>query len=194
MITQEIKLFKFEELSEEAQNVAIQNHINSIDYIELGWLIWQFEDEAKELGFENPKFNYSLGNCQGDGLSFSFDYFNSEKLAEIIKKLTGKNSNWFIDTIKNSIYSISGKGNKGHYCYAKENQVELEENYNSFNYPNIMELHEKILEEIRVLYMDICSEFQQRAYEQIEHELSEEKARFDLIEFEEEFLETGERF
>jgi hypothetical protein len=193
MITQEIKLFKFEELSEEAQNVAIQNHINSIDYIELGWLIWQFEDEAKQLGFENPKFHYSLGNCQGDGLCFSFDYFNSEKLAEIIKKLTGKNSNWFIDTIQNSIYNLYGTGNMGRYCYASETQIILNENILEFH-SNVFELLNQIREYVADLYLDLCNKFEQRGYKEIEYELSEEKARFELIEFEEEFLETGERF
>jgi hypothetical protein len=194
MKTAQITVYKFEELSEEAQKIAINDYINSIDYIELDWLIWQFEDEAKEKGFENPKFQYSLSNSQGDGLSFSFDYFNSEKLTEIIKEITSKKTNWFLDIVENSIYSISGKGNKGHYCYAKENQVELEENYNSFNYPNIMELHEKILEKIRLLYIYICSEFEQRGYEQIEHEFSEENARFWLIENDFTFLENGQQF
>lgn len=194
MKTQEITLYKFEELSEEAQKKAIKNYINSIDYIELDWLIWQFEDEAKQIGFENPKFQYSLSYSQGDGLSFSFSYFNSEKLTELIKEITGKKTNWFLDIIQNSIYSISGKGNTGHYCYAKENQVELEENYNSFNYPNIMELHEKILEAIQEKYMNLCNDFEQIAYEQIEHELSEENAKFWLSKNDFTFLSNGEEF
>jgi hypothetical protein len=194
MKTEEITVYKFEELSEEVQKIAINDYINSIDYIDLSWLIWQFEDQAKEIGFMNPKFRYSLGNSQGDGLSFSFEYFDSEKLREIIKVITNKKSNWFLDIIQNSIYSISGKGNTGFYSYAKENQVELEENYNSFNYSNIMEVHEYILEEIQYLYMDICSQFEQRGYEQIEHELSEENARFWLIENEFTFLENGQQF
>lgn len=194
MITKEIKVFEFEELSREAQKIAIEKYINSIDHIDLSWLIWDFAQEAKEFGFFGTKFNYSIGYCQGDGLSFSFSYFDSEKLREIIKEITGKNSNWFLDLIQNSIYSIKGKENMGHYCYAKENQVELEENYIAFNYPNIMETNQKILERIQEIYMNLCDDFKKRAYDQYEYELSEENAKFMLIENEIQFLETGQTF
>jgi hypothetical protein len=195
MITQEIKLIKFEELREEAQNVAIENQIklNQDSYFDFSWLEWQFEDEAKEKGFENPKFQYSLSYSQGDGLSFSFDYFNSEKLAEIIKKLTGKNSNWFIDTIQNSIYNLYGTGNTGRYCYAMGEQVKLKHNL-FYNHSNIQRILEQVLEEIEINYLELCNKFEKMAYEAYEYELSEEKARFDLIEFNEQFLETGEQF
>lgn len=198
MKTQEITLYKFEELSEEAQKKAIDNYINSIDYIELDWLIWQFEDDAKEIGFENPKFQYSLSYSQGDGLSFSFSYFNSEKLREIIQEITGKNSNWFIDIIQNSIYSISGKGNKGLYSYAHEDQIDLRVDFGNRRawnyYTNVNDVLNEIEAQIITLYMDLCSEFEKRAYEQIEYELSEENARFNLIEFENDFSENGELF
>jgi hypothetical protein len=195
MKTAKITVYKFEELSEEAQKIAIENQIriNLDSYFDFSWLEWQFEDEAKEKGFENTKFQYSLSYSQGDGLSFSFDYFNSEKLAEIIKQLTGKNSNWFIDTIQNSIYNLYGTGNIGRYCYAMGEQVKLKHNLFS-NYSNIQRILEQVLEEIELDYLELCNKFEKMAYEAYEYELSEEKARFDLIEFDEDFLENGKKF
>lgn len=195
MKTIELKLYSFEELSEKAQNYAIDKYLNSSypQEIDLSWLIEDFKDIADKKGFKNPKFQYSLGYCQGDGLSFSFDYFNTEQLAKIIQEKTGHSANWFLDIVINSIYSIYGTGNKGHYCYCNENQVILKDNIN-FEHKNLGYLLEEILEDIQEKYVDLCQDFYIQLQKQYEYETSKEYAREFLQDMDFQFLETGEIF
>lgn len=186
METINISLYNFNELCEDSQKVAIRNQIEfNYQNIYLDFLIDEFKEIAENEGFINPKFQYSLTNSQGDGLSFSFDYFDSEKLRELIKKFTNKNANWFLDSIQNSIFSIKGKGNTGHYCFALHEQIELLAdfgNYRSWNfYTNISQIQDKILSRIQNNYMNLCHDFEKTAYKEIEYQTSKEFAKETLI-------------
>ena len=80
METINISLYNFNELCEDSQKVAIKNQIElNYQNIYLDFLIDEFKEIAENEGFINPKFEYSIRNSQGDGLSFSFAYFDSEK-------------------------------------------------------------------------------------------------------------------
>jgi len=186
METINISLYNFNELCEDSQKVAIKNQIEfNSENIYLDFLIDEFKEIAENHGFINPVFQYSLNNCQSDGLSFSFDYFDSEKLRELIKKFTNKNTNWFLDSIQNSIFSIKGKGNIGRYCYSLHEQIELFAdfgNYRSWNfYTNISQLQDKILSRIQNNYMNLCNDFEKTAYNEIEYQTSKEFVKETLI-------------
>jgi len=73
-----IQIYNFNELSQEAKDTAINNFRGEgevfLDF---------FNDDCiqiiNERGFKgNIKLQYSLCNCQGDGLSFGCDYFDSK--------------------------------------------------------------------------------------------------------------------
>jgi len=186
METIQINLYTFHELSEDAKIKAIKMQIeNNYEFLYLDFLIDIFKEEAENLGFVNPKFQYSLGRSQGDGLSFSFDYFESEKLYSLIKKVTGKNASWIIDPIYNSIYLTKGKGNTGRYAYAHEDQIDLRidlGNYRAWNfYTNINDILNEIEAQIITLYLETCHNFEKRAYDEIDYQLSEEFAIETLI-------------
>lgn len=195
METVQINLYTFEELNEEAKEKAIKMQIeNNWGFLYLDFLVDEFKEEAENLGFVNPKFQYSLSNSQGDGLSFSFDYFESEKLYSLIQQVTGKKAAWIIDPIFNCIYSTRGKGNTGHYCYAHEDQIDMRidlGNYRAWNfYTNVNDVLNEIEAQIITLYLDTCYKFEKLAYDEIEYQTSKEFAIETLINGMQ-FLEDG---
>lgn len=195
MQTIQINLYTFHELSEDAKIKAIKMQIeNNHEFLYLDFLIDIFKEEAENLGFVNPKFQYSLGHSQGDGFSFSFDYFNSEKLYNLIKKVTNKNAAWIIEPIYNSIYSTKGNGNKGRYAYAHEDQIDFRidlGNYRAWNfYTNIDEVLNKIEAQIITLYLETCHNFEKRAYIEIDYQLSE-KFAIETLQNGMQFLKDG---
>ena len=186
METVQINLYTFEELNEDAKIKAIKMQIeNNWEFLYLDFLVDEFKEEAENLGFVNPKFQYSLSNSQGDGLSFSFDYFASEKLYSLIQQVTGKNASWIIDPIYNCIYSTRGKGNTGYYCYAHEDQIDIRVdlgNYRTWNfYTNVNDVLNEIEAQIITLYMETCYKFEKQAYDEIEYQTGEEFAKETLI-------------
>jgi hypothetical protein len=186
METIQINLYTFDELNEDAKIKAIRmQKENNYEFLYLDFLVDIFKEEAENLGFVNPKFQYSLSNSQGDGLSFSFDYFESEKLYSLIKKVTGKNASWIIDPIFNCIYSTRGKGNTGRYAYAHEDQIDIRVdlgNYRAWNfYTNVNDVLNEIEAQIITLYLETCYNFEKRAYDEIEYQLSDEFAIETLI-------------
>jgi hypothetical protein len=186
METIQINLYTFDELKEDAKIKAIKmQKENNYEFLYLDFLIDIFKDEAENIGFVNPTFEYSLSNSQGDGLSFSFDYFESEKLYSLIQKVTGKNAAWIIDPIYNSIYSTRGKGNLGYYTYAHEDQIDIRVdlgNYRAWNfYTNVNDVLNEIEAQIITLYLETCRNFEKRAYDEIEYQLSDEFAIETLI-------------
>jgi len=198
MKTLEIQLFNFDELSKEAKENAIQNYIekNRQFLQEINSQMF-YEDlpynlEIKEHLFENPKFEYSLSYCQGDGLSFSFDLDIIDYLNKYFPKLK--------DSVKNVISeycTFSGTGNNGHYCYAHKNQIDLcLDIYNNGNYDNLEGVINEVLEHIEDNYLEICSKLENEGYNNI-YEWENDKdyivnGIYNSEEFEPIFLSTGE--
>jgi hypothetical protein len=81
MREQIIKVYKFDELSPEAQAVAIEKYREGMD--------WQFESEGvtenikiklEEAGLPTDDVEWSLSYCQGDGVAF-YGYVDMAKVA-----------------------------------------------------------------------------------------------------------------
>lgn len=72
--------FNYNELSERAKGKAIEEfgqHVETWDDHDSEWLVDYFKTQAKEAGYADAEFYYSVGFCQSDYLSFkdcSFDY------------------------------------------------------------------------------------------------------------------------
>jgi hypothetical protein len=186
-----IQIYNFNELSQEAKDTAI-NNFRDVHEIHLDF----FNDEAKEIisqrGFKgNIKLQYSLSNCQGDGLSFNCDYFDSEKFYEIFREVLGSGKDKTIETILDNSY-FKVKGISGRYCYAHENDLEYTFDDN-IDAPNIEEVVGKVEAKLVEIYLDLCKELEKMGYDEIEYQYSDEYIANELIEREYEFLENGKK-
>lgn len=125
MRTQEIKVYKFEELSDKAKDKAhdyfMEHWLNSEDYADLDY----FQSMLEEKGFRDPKINYSGFWSQGDGASFTCDFIDIEayfKAYGLMNK--DKNHKMFLAAWKRDwvesvkIYRISSR-------YYHENTIDI---------------------------------------------------------------------
>lgn len=77
----ETKVYKFNELSLEAKEKAIEKYYENENYHFLGDDLLESCKEylrEKECTFYNIRVFYSLNNCQGDGLCFEGELFNKD--------------------------------------------------------------------------------------------------------------------
>jgi len=194
MRTIEVKLYTFKELSPEAQVKAIKKEReHAYENLELYMFNEDAEMQIEEAGFENPKLSYSLSYSQGDGLSFKADRYT--KLTEIFIKILGEGKEKTAQLLADNC-TQNLTGNRGHYCYAKRDQIDLYlENHTSsinvVNTNNIDTVVNKALTILEDIYMDLCRKLEKQGYSEIEYLTSEECAKETLIINEVEFTENG---
>lgn len=193
MKTKTINIYSFEELSQEAQQKAIECFRdckqNNDD------LFMFFDDDVKERlkenGWDDVKLQYSLSYCQGDGLSFS-GKLNLKWFLE--NEYSHKLPKYKINALCEYIYSVHSKGNTGHYqyIYASENQIDYIKNYqDNIERKYIYKLWNDVLKEIKFSYMLLCRNFEKQGYDEIDFQLSDECIKEDIQANEYEFLENG---
>lgn len=184
MKTIEIQLFKFEELTPEAQQKAINDEMkHAYEYLNLDMFYDDATEQIKDAGFLNPVLSYSLSYSQGDGLSFKADRY--EKLTELFVEVLGPGKEKTAKLLADNC-TIILKGNTGHYAYAHRNQVDLYlENYTSsinvVNTNNIDAVVNKVLTLLEDKYMLLCGQLEKQGYAEIEYLTGEENARETLI-------------
>jgi hypothetical protein len=190
MKTIRTKVYQFNELNDKAKSYAIEQERN--DYQQHGEPLYFFEeyckDRAAEEGFNDCQFQWSLGYCQGDGLSFSCNDFDLKKFLTENTRLSR-----FINVYAANL-KVEIKGNTGRYCFASRSDVDLYlENYKK-DYPNFESLIPHLLECLEGKYLALCKELQETGYKWIEAE-DEESAIIDRIEANEyDFTADGKRF
>lgn len=194
MKTIEITLYKFDELSEEAQKKAIEKK-RQLNW-EYGDSLMFFEEDCKErlkeIGFINPVVQYSLSSSQGDGLSFSADGYS--KLNDIVLGVLGAHHAKIAEFITDNI-SLRIQGNTGRYCYASRTDIDIELGYYSNNEtPLVNDAISAIQERLTDIYIDACKELEKDGYSTIEYEDSDEAIKEMLIANEYDFTEDGERY
>ena len=120
VITKEIEVYEFDELSKEAQEKAIDdNRYTQIDGVEWSyWTIAEKRGELEKLGFIGPEISFS-GFCnQGDGASFSCNSFDLQKWLTAsgadkkYHKLAKIDVNYLNGYIRKNSYA-------NHYCHEK---------------------------------------------------------------------------
>jgi len=194
----EVKVFKFEELSDAAKSVAIA-HQRKVEN-ESSTFVEQFTPDcveaAKEAGFEEPKFQYSLSYSQGDGLSFSAKRYN--KLVDVFKEVLGPGKDKTAQLLADNMTQVF-KGNNRHYCYASKSDVDIYlENWTSsinvVNTNRIEEVVAKVLAKVEDIYIALCDKLEKQGYAEIEHMDSDEYLTDLIVANEYEFTEDGERF
>jgi len=195
MKTIEIKIYSFAELSEEAQQVAIENYRQTIyeDYD----LLSQFNEDANEQikneGWEDANLQYSLSYSQGDGLSFEAKSYN--KLDEIFKEVFGQNKEKTAQIIIDNLEQCY-KGNRGHYCYSSKGDIDIYLHSGAYvnKTDNIEIAIQKALLILENRYVDLCEKLEKQGYTELEHMQTDEYIREEIEANAYEFTEDGERF
>ena len=84
----EIKTFKFEELAEQSQQIAIEQYRDS-DHLDYEWFDYSksdFHSILELIGFTNIDSGFSGFCCQGDGANFTADYSYKSGCLKSIKQ------------------------------------------------------------------------------------------------------------
>ncbi len=172
------RVYKFEELSKEAQKKAIDDNrgINEIDSDLMSeslesWLDEEL-DKVKGLGeHHDVKLQYSLGYSQGDGVSFTGTFF-----------------------YKQVQFRISHSGNYYHKHSTDFQILMYKDKYDGDFTDSEYEKATKIVEEFKQnYYFPICDKIEKIGYDQIEYDQSDEAVKETLIENEFEFFADGRR-
>lgn len=174
MKTIEIQLYKFAELSEDAQQVAIndQRQSNYEDNQSLYLFNDYCVDEIRNFGFNEPKVNYSLSYSQGDGLNFSAKSYN-DLTQMFINELGVHHSKMAAFIANNCIVEI--KGNTGRYAYASKSDIDIYLNtYASIETPLIDQAIENVQSTLTEIYLDLCRKLENTGYTEIEYQNSDE--------------------
>jgi hypothetical protein len=193
MKTIEIQLYKFDELSEEGKQTAIEKERNREDYYFMEFFKDDVIEKISESGFKgNIKLQYSLSYSQGDGLSFCADYF--DKLNDLFTEVLGPGKQKTIDCLVNNT-SFNLKGNNGRYCYASKSDLDLTlEDYGHHDTINCNIVVSKVLEKLEDFYMNLCNELEKNGYKYIEYENSDECITENLIGNDYDFTENGKMY
>lgn len=171
-ITKQFEVYKFGELSDEVKQSIIDNHYKDDDFPFLCDDIVEHLTSLDGKGvFSNFDLSYSLGNCQGDGLSFSAD-FDFEKF------LSNYDFQGFKKRALFNYFKVSVTKNRGHYCYAHKDCVDFTENYyrsGSTELEHLCDLFNSVLDDIQTYYIEVCKEAEKYGYSLIEYRMSFEE-------------------
>lgn len=159
-------VYEFSELSDEVKERVIEKHYMDEDY---PFLTEDIEQELQNIApyWEDVKLNYSLSYCQGDGLSFSGSLNIGKFLDTFFPNLRRKN------VVKEYIYKIYSTGNKGHYSYASERDIDFDLNYTSGKeYKRIDKLTDSIIQAVRKDYLRTCKTLEKYGYSILEYRMN----------------------
>ena len=185
-----VEIYSFEELNDKAKSAAIEKHKENSE-IFLDFFNDDCHEQISENGFRgNIKLQYRLSYSQGDGLSFSCDYYDN--LNALFVEVLGTEKQKTIDTIINNI-SFKCDGNNGRYSYAHRNDISLElDNYYVKSSTNLDNIISKVETKLKELYIDLCKQLEKQGYDEIEHQYSDEYIISELTENDYYFKDNGE--
>lgn len=198
MRTKEIKLFEFNELSDKAKEVALDDN-RSINVDSDWWyesVILDFT-ETHRLYFDDIKVYFSGFWSQGDGAMFEG---RLDSLNELIKAFPYK----FTDVDRRVLKLIDigiismywSVKHRGHYYHSNCSYIDFEFNYNGYGNcetPNIQYELDKIESAIEEIYHDVCDNLYRGLECEYEFFTSDKVISEYLIDDNCEFLENGKR-
>lgn len=199
MKTINITLYKFEELSKEAQEKAINDNCDiNTDY---EWYDFILEDITEnENIFKDIKIYFSGFYSQGDGAMFEYNGINAETfktfLNEEYKHLTERRRMLIFD----NIYIIAKGSHTGRY-YHKNScehylEIDLNQSYNYYKHSNIVSLIEEIEQNFESYLIEIyktkCKEIYKNLNDSYDYLQSDEVIKETLISNNYDFTEEGE--
>jgi hypothetical protein len=197
MRTEEIKLYSFYELSEEAKEYAINKCRESDGYIDYEW--WEytvyedFHNILEILGYSDIKCYFSGFYSQGDGASFEANWSYSKGCLNKIKKYAPKDEELhniakvLIEIGFKNRWDISSKICKsGHY----EHEYTMHIDYFESNIVEEPRLEDSLLEASR----DLARWLYSRLEDQYDYLMSDKCIEENLQRNEYEFEEDGEMY
>jgi len=172
MIKKEIKLYNFEELSEELQEKIIEkNRYMNVEFFDWYWITYEnFIEDLKKQGFYTDKENvdFSGFSCQGDGASFT-------GYIDLLEYLKYKNENNKTDeNIK--VYELFKKIIDNGYI---ENEIKIERNSLRYCHVNTCKIEDIILYD----YDDFNNEYSKKEKENIEISIDELEKELEKIRY-----------
>lgn len=197
MRTIETKVYTFDELSDEAKQVALDRHreINAHD----GW--WDpiydgLHNKAEEAGFEVEDIYFSGFWSQGDGAMFTYSGFNENMLKGFVAQLDLSEEDKVIIL---SQADTCGKGiHRGHYYHEKscDHYSTLDSTNPDWEYAtDLIEGLDGAFENYVIeVYEDLCGELYKDLEEYYNELTSDEYVAEMLIDNEYEFTENGYMF
>jgi len=183
-----IKIYEFNELNKKAQEKAINNYRKNQDIDYHNELLNElFKEIAEKFGFNNKEivFYWSLGHCQGDGVSFTTNNINLNEFLKINKLLTKFKSllNLNIDLIIKRNGSLYYHKNSVYVDYFADNLTDKQEALIN----NLIEITEEIKNKV-------CLECEKIGYAEYDYLQSDEFIKEEIKLNGYEFLENGKIF
>jgi len=184
MRTETIKVYSYDELKPDIQEKVRDEFRKDYDFtFENEYLKERFEEVAENEGFSKATFLWSLGNCQGDGVSFECKEINLNIFLKRQNLLT--RYKWLLK--KNVVFSVTRSGH--HYCHKYMVDVDYE------TYDDLTEKQEAKSEELIKLMEkaknDICNRCEKIGYEAYEYRLSDKSIEEEIRANEYGFLADG---
>ncbi len=196
MRTIRTKVYKFEELNNNAKAVAIEWY-KKYDEVYLDYLNDSALEQIEQAGFyDDVELQYSLSYSQGDGLSFSCNEVKESLLLSFFAEILGENKEKTAKIIIENC-SFENIGNKGnHYCYASANDItfELDERGRKFESNSINKVVSQVESKLQRLYFDLCKDLEKQGYADIEYQRSDEVVVENIIANDYEFTINGNIF
>ena len=188
--------YSFDELSEEAQERAVQDVQESDYYMDLEW--WEYNDEDFQrilhiLGFYQVETYFTGFYSQGDGACFEASYSNEKRITTKIKKHAPLDKELhriarrLMELQQKAQYRFEGKIYRGRYTnYYHSNTMCFEPYYS-----------EDRLSKYKDNFMDICRDLADWYYSglerQYDYHMSDDGVRDYLIGNDYQFDINGER-
>jgi TRAP-type mannitol/chloroaromatic compound transport system substrate-binding protein len=171
MKTIKIKIYKFDELSEEAKQKAIENERQNEYGITYGaWydaVEWEFKDKAEKLGYTDIEMHFSGFWSQGDGACFEANvniakWLKAHKLSTKYKLLKEWEDAVSIDITHNARYYYATSTNVNtEYAYESEQLKGKTLDRVNDQLEEVSKLIETEREELgNALYRDLESEYE----------------------------------
>lgn len=205
MRTIEIKLFSFNELSEEAQKKAIEKHYDiNVDDNWWEFVYDDFREQATNEGFDIDRIYFSGFWSQGDGAMFEYSGLEDKLLHDFVdniligtEHLSPMRKQWLL----NNVY-ISGKGNqRGRYYHNKSCSHSIywevdngDLHYSTNFYQWINSFADDFAEFVINRYDDLCHSLYTSLEDEYEYLTSDEAIKETIICNEYDFTEDGSNY
>jgi len=194
MRTVEIKTYTFEELSEKAQEKALDKfrHIN-VEYWEWWDYVYEmFKEDTTE--FDVEKIYFSGFWSQGDGAMFEYSGISEKLVHEAIDSLDIPK--YKREAMKSEVVFSANGTHKGHYSHERCCYHAMYFEVNDTHRENIDQLfyehHTELEEFIEERYRDLACKLYRQLEEEYEWHTSDDAVKEMLINNEYEFLENGD--
>lgn len=205
--TVEYKIYKYNELSEEAKEKVkewyLENFKDSFIFTEI------CEEDLYNLFGENDlEVQYSLASCQGDGFNI-YGKIDVRNIFECLEKHNGGNQlekfeNVLTDKEKKTILNYAEECGKivlptnNRYCYSLADYIDIANEWTyDLEYAGYSNINTEVLEKfekmVRGIFETLCRDYEKQGYEYF-YEAEEEELE-EMCEIHEwEFLEDGKIF